>query len=390
MNALSMAQMNSEAVDVAGKDRDLKGDDRPTQTDQYQDVLERYLSTHDEAALYDASILSQALVESGLGPDDIVALHFEAIEKALADLPYRQRVHAVSDAYQFLLEVMIAYGVQYRQFMEMRLAEVTRQAQARASEEQEREEILRVVKERTDLLAVVAHEMRSPLTAARIGVEMAARSVSRGNIDRVSTLLEDAQEAMERLSRLTANLMEASRGAPPRMDVAPQDLVKLIAQACRWARPAAVSKNLTLEWEREPLSVLVYGDEDALLSVLGNLLANAVRYTPVGGQVTVRHGVSNDENGRWGWVEIADTGVGMPPDVLQHIFDRFYRGPEAYHLGGQGLGLGLSLVQQFVTAHRGRLEVNSTPGEGSTFRVFLPAGAPPNGEDRIDPSTANA
>jgi signal transduction histidine kinase len=364
------------------------GAPNPSAVDEYSTVLERYLITHDEASLYQASVLSQRLIESGLGPDDIVALHFETVEQSMAAVPYRQRVHIVSDAYQFLLEVMIAYGVQYKQYMELRLAEVTRQAQVRAVvDEQRRQEALQATKEKTDLLAVVAHEMRSPLTAAKVGVEMAARSVSRGSMERVPTLLEEAQEAMERLSRLTGNLVESSRGTQPDLQVGPQDLVNLIAQACRWARAAAVSKGQTLEWEREPLRLLVRGDADALLSVLGNLLSNAVRYTTPGGHITVRHGLTERDGSHWGWVEIDDTGVGMTPDVVERMFEKFYRGPSAFQVGGQGLGLGLALVQQFVTAHQGHLEVQSAPGEGSTFRFLIPAAEVDDESESSAPAT---
>jgi signal transduction histidine kinase len=345
----------------------------PAGVEGYRVVLGDYLKTHNEAALYRASMLSQALVESGIGPEEIVALHFEALEEEIAGQPYRERLRANTDSYQFLLEVMIAYGVQYKQYVELRLTELAREAEARATLERQRlEEAQQAAQEKADLLAVVAHELRTPLTAARGNVDMAVRSIARGRVERVEPLLTAAREAIDRLSRLTADLVEASRGGPLQLQRVPQDLVQLMAQACRWARAAAVSKGLSLEWEREPLHVTVLGDADALLSVFGNLLSNAVRYTSSGG-ITVRHGI--DEAMGMAWVCVGDTGVGMAPDVRQRIFDKFYRAPEARTLGGQGLGLGLSLVDQFVRAHKGRVEVESEPGTGSTFRVWLPLAA---------------
>jgi signal transduction histidine kinase len=199
---------------------------------------------------------------------------------------------------------------------------------------------------------------------------MAVRSLANGKVERLSPLLAAARDALDRLSRLTGDLVEASRGEAPKLVRTPQDLVALIAQACRWARAAAVSKGLSLTWEREPTSVLVLGDADALLSVLGNILSNAVRYTGTGG-IAVRHGVRDG----MGWVEVRDTGAGMAPEVRERIFDKFYRAPDARVVGGQGLGLGLSLVDQFMQAHDGRVEVESVLGEGSTFRVLLPLAA---------------
>jgi signal transduction histidine kinase len=91
--------------------------------------------------------------------------------------------------------------------------------------------------------------------------------------------------------------------------------------------------------------------------------------------VTVRHGMTTGRDGTWGWVEVADTGIGMTPKVQQRIFEKFYRAPEALLQGGHGvgLGLGLALVQQFVTVMQGHVEVQSTAGKGSAFRVLLPA-----------------
>jgi signal transduction histidine kinase len=348
-------------------------------TAAYGVTLEEYLRTHNEAALFRASLLSQSLVQSGLGPDEIVALHFESLEKVLADRTPRERVHAVGDAYQFLLEVMIAYGVQYKQYLELRLTELNREAAAREALERQRlEEAEQAAQEKDDLLRVVAHELRTPLTAAKGNVDMVVRSLTQGRgvpLERLTPLLAQAQEALDRLSRLTGNLVEASRGELPQLNRAPQDLVALVAQACRWARPAAVSKGISLEWERQPRRVFVSGDADALLSVLGNLLSNAVRYTPVGGQIVVRHGLARGAGGRWAWVEVRDTGIGMSPEEQARIFEKFYRAPGARRLGAQGLGLGLALVRQYAEAHDGRVEVESAPQQGSTFRVLLPAAA---------------
>jgi signal transduction histidine kinase len=105
-----------------------------------------------------------------------------------------------------------------------------------------------------------------------------------------------------------------------------------------------------------------------LLSVFGNLLSNAIRYTPGGGKVTITQGL----NGEQAWVRVTDTGIGMPAEVQSRIFDKFYRGPQARAVESQGLGLGLALVHHFVTAHNGRLDVESQDGAGSVFTVWLP------------------
>src|SRR5262249_4647698 len=142
-----------------------------------------------------------------------------------------------------------------------------------------------------------------------------------------------------------------------------------IEQAYAWALPAATAKGVALVWERNPTTVTVIGSADALLSVFGNLLSNAIRYTAAGGRVAIRLGREAD----LAWVEVSDTGIGMSAEVRARVFEKFYRGPEARAVESQGLGLGLALVQQFVAAHDGRVDIQSQPSEGSSFTVWLPS-----------------
>jgi signal transduction histidine kinase len=339
----------------------------------YDQVLAEYVSSGSEAALYQASLLSQSCIESGLGPEDIVALHFESLDKVLAERRPLERVRLVGDAQQFLLEVMIAYGVKYREYLELKLKEGLRDAESQA--ELDRGRVLdaeRVDRERSELLAIIAHELRTPLTAALGNLDLANRSLARGRTDRVPPLLGSAREALQRLSRLSADLVEVSRGTAPELRFAPLELGDLLVQACAWAEAAAAEKGVTFVVERSAEAVAVSADSDALLSVLGNLLSNAIRYTPAGGQVTVRQGHEHD----WAWVEVVDTGIGMSDEVQTRIFEKFYRAPEARGVEVQGLGLGLALVHQLVNGHGGRVEVESALGRGSTFRVLLPLQAP--------------
>jgi len=321
----------------------------------YTEALGNYIRTRNEAGLYHASLLGKAGVEASLGPDEIIALHAEALEGALEGLSYRQVAGASVDALQFLLEVMIAYGVQYQQFLELRSQEQIREAQ-------------RLNEEKTLLLATVSHEMRTPITVAQGTLDLASRSLARRQIDQVPTLLESARQALTRLSRLTADLYEASRGENPQIHLEPQDLITIVCQACQWAQAPAAEKGIALVSDLTASSITVDGDADALLSVFSNLLSNAIRYTPASGHVTVRDG--GDDNRVW--IDVADTGMGMTAEVRQHVFDKFYRAPEARVIESQGLGLGLSLARHLVLGHGGELTVESTAGEGSTFRVILP------------------
>lgn len=339
----------------------------------YGGVLAAYVQTHSEEALYRASRLSQVCIEAGLGPEDIIALHFEALDPVLSTLGYRDQARAHGDAQQFLLEVMIAYGVKYKEYLELKLSETLRDAGTRAARDRERlVEADRLQREKDEILGVIAHELRTPITAVRGNLELASHVLGRGEVAPVPRYLDQAREALERLSRLSADLVEASRGGAPHIELAPHDLQPIVAQACDWARPAAASKGVTLCYDHQGAPVTVQANTDALLSALGNLLSNAVRYTPAGGQVQVASGSEAAE----AWVEMRDTGIGMAPEVLARVFEKFYRGPEARTLEATGLGLGLALVQQMVLAHGGHVEVASTVGQGSMFHVLLPLPQP--------------
>lgn len=338
--------------------------------DAYAEALAEYCRTRGEAALYRASLLSQTFVQGGLGPEDIVALHCEALDKMIDGRPPREQLLATSDGHQFLLEVMIAYGVKYKEYLELKLSETLQEAEKRAAWERERgQEAERIGREKDEILAVIAHELRTPITAAKGTLDLAERSLVRGQMERLKPLLGSAREALDRLSRLSGDLVEASRGGAPTLTLQKLQLDAVLDQACRWAHPAAASKGVELKWTT-PEEISLIGNSDALLSIFGNLLSNAVRYTPAGGRVTVRCGSTGDS----AWVEVADTGIGMSPEVRGRVFEKFYRGPDARSLEAQGLGLGLALVQQFVDVHGGEVEVESEPGRGSTFRVVLPRG----------------
>lgn len=342
----------------------------PSAPADYHRLLANYLRSHSESDLYHASLLSQICIESGLGPEDIIALHFEALDGVVAGSSNRDRIRAHADAQEFLLEVMIAYGVKYKEYLELRLQENLRDVEARAARDRERVlEAERIGAEKDELLGVIAHELRSPLTAARGSVDLASRRLATGEVEAVPRLLGQAREALDRLSRLTGDLVEASRGELPRFEKAPLPLAEIVAQACAWAQPSAASRSITLDFQRPQADVRVLGNADALLSVFGNLLSNAIRYTLPNGTVAVRLMAGP----RLTTVEVRDSGIGMTTEERERIFQRFYRGPSARRVEPQGLGLGLSLVQSIVQSHAGRIEVESEPGQGSTFRVLVPS-----------------
>ncbi|MHB8621272.1 MAG: sensor histidine kinase, partial [Chloroflexota bacterium] len=224
--------------------------------------------------------------------------------------------------------------------------------------------------EKEDLLAVIAHELATPTTAAKGFIEMAERRISEGKSESLGGYLTFARQAIDRLSRLTADLAEAARGMTPRLRMVETELGPLVEQACSWVSASAASKGLGLSCEHPPQPVRIIANCDALLTIFGNLIANAVRYTPSGGEVSVRYFSAEQAV-----VEFRDTGIGIDEEQVERIFEKFYRAPAARHLDAHGLGLGLSLVRHLVAAHGGVMEVESKPGSGSVFRVTLPLDA---------------
>lgn len=340
-------------------------EDAPT---LYANALSRYVRTRSEEALYQASLLSHQFVRDGLGPDDIIAIHAGAIEQAVQGLSIREQAHASTDAIQFLLDVMIAYGVNHRAFLDLRLREHERVTTEVVTRERSRaDEAERAATERSDLMRLVSHEIRTPLAVIKGSLDLARRALSRGHMERLDHLAAQALDAVARLTRMTNDLFAASQGTASPPGLAPLNLRAAVEEAFSWTK-LTLEKDVTLVLDNDGEPILVLGHLDSLASVFGNLLTNAVRYTATGGQVTVRCLTV----GGTAAVEVTDTGIGMTPETVARIFDQFYRAPEALVLEPRGLGLGLALANQLVHAHRGQIIVDSALGAGSSFRVVLP------------------
>jgi signal transduction histidine kinase len=186
----------------------------------------------------------------------------------------------------------------------------------------------------------------------------------------VSTLQALEQET-ERLTDLVDDLFELARTDTGAMEVQlePVDVVALLHQLVDLMRPLAQREGaVTLLCEATATLPPAMADRARLHQILSNLIRNAVRHTPDGGIVAV----SAAREGQTITISVADTGEGIPPEHLSHIFERFYRVDEARTRSSGGAGLGLAIVREFVELMGGHVDVESTPGEGSCFRVSLP------------------
>lgn len=215
-------------------------------------------------------------------------------------------------------------------------------------------------------LATLSHELRSPLTSMREGAHLLRDEVAGGLTPKQRRLVVIIQEGSERLLRLVNQLLDLSRlraGMLP-IERLPVVLDHLVQRAVEELRPQAEEAGVAVEVERRGERFQYLGDADRLVQVLVNLVANAVRFTPRGGRVTVRVADAGPEL----IVEVEDTGVGIPAAQLPQIFGWY----EQAHRHRGGTGLGLPIARGLVEAHGGRLTVESQEGKGSRFTVLLP------------------
>ncbi len=224
---------------------------------------------------------------------------------------------------------------------------------------------------KTDFVSNVSHELRTPLSSIKAYVEM----LMDGEADDEKTKQEFyeiiAAEA-ERLSRLIDNILNISRieSGVVRVVREPLSLTEVTREVLDMAIPQARNKRIQLIDRLAPVFHQVEADRDMIHQAVLNLVGNALKYTPEGGTVTVTTSV--DEQRGLAVCQVADTGVGISPEALPHIFDKFYR-VRSHSKIAKGTGLGLTLVKHIIeTVHDGKLSVTSEAGKGSTFTFELP------------------
>ena len=239
-------------------------------------------------------------------------------------------------------------------------------ASARLAEQNER--LLELDRLKDEFVATASHELRTPLTSLSGYLEMSL-DPAEGPLTRTREAhLKIAQRNAGRLTALVDQLLFLARADSHLLALDPHtvDLGEILDEAAETARPAACAKNITLQVESGPLGAVA--DRPQLLRIVDNLVTNAVKFTPDGGTVRL---ASRSEGAR-AILEVADTGVGVPSSELPDLFNRFFRGRNAIEEAVPGSGLGLAISQVIAEAHGSTIEVDSTPGAGSTFRLALP------------------
>jgi heavy metal sensor kinase len=213
-------------------------------------------------------------------------------------------------------------------------------------------------------VADVSHELRTPLTTIRGNIDLLKRGAAQDPESRKETL-QTIEEETARMTRLASDLLllaQADSGI--RLNLKPVELDTLLLEVYRQARMMADGQEIKLGHEDQ---AIVLGDVDRLRQLLLNLLDNAVKYTPAGGDIILML----YRDAEWIRVMVKDSGIGIPEKDLPHVFDRFYRADRSRSKGKTGTGLGLSIARWIAEAHGGNLTVESVEGEGSTFTLWL-------------------
>ncbi len=266
------------------------------------------------------------------------------------------------------------------------LGELATQFNTMADRVQESVEIIRRDRDRSrDFLADVSHELRTPIAALRTFNELLRERAGEDPTARTE-FLEASGVQLERLDWLAQNLLELSKldSGLVLLDLRPDDIRSTVEQAVEQAEPAARRRGIDLAVHLPQHPLRIRHDPVRVGQVVANLVGNAIKFTPRGGDIAVDVGPAPDGVK----VVVTDTGVGIDASELPHIFERFYRGTRANEARGSGSGLGLAIVRSIVEMHGGSVSVESRLNAGSTFTVVLPRD--PRRADGSSPARATA
>ncbi|HYI95629.1 MAG TPA: ATP-binding protein [Bryobacteraceae bacterium] len=239
--------------------------------------------------------------------------------------------------------------------------------------QREHVELEKLERVRKDFVINVSHELRTPLASIQGYTETLLDGAVHDPDHNIRFLTIIRQNA-ERLGRLTADLMTLSRLElkTTKFQFASYYINELLGDCCDSVRPIAEKKHIDIVLEQDAQGTEIFCDSEAVHQVMGNLLDNAIKYTPEGGKIVV--GTRKVQGGKTEMAEIfvRDSGMGIPADELPRLFERFYRVDKARSRQMGGTGLGLAIVKHLVRAMGGDVRVQSEPGRGSTFIFTLP------------------
>ncbi len=306
----------------------------------------------------------RAALENGESTDFIVKTHWSAEGAHWVSL----RARALADATGGRAEVLIvARDATDEQRATIALSE------ANAAERRARLAADAMNRTKDEFLSVISHELRSPLNAILGWNRILA--IKCGDDPEVKSVVPRIEQSARAQLKMVNDVLDLGRIGTGKLHITPREIrfATLLGVAVDAIRPAAAAKGVDVLIDTAGQSAPLFGDPDRLSQVVGNLLSNAMKFTPSGGRITVQL----REAGGHVVLKVIDTGQGIPAALLPHVFDRFRQGDSSTTRRAGGLGLGLTLVREIVALHGGAVSASSAGQDrGSTFVVTLPAAQP--------------
>jgi signal transduction histidine kinase/ActR/RegA family two-component response regulator len=327
-----------------------------------------------EAGLH-PRIDAEWLAEVAVGPEHLQVMEALAFASMLT-VPLRAEGRLLGSLTLFYVTGGRQHGAEDLELageLAQRAAAAVVNAQLYAEARRERERAEAASRAKDEFLATLSHELRTPLTAI-LGYTGLLRM---GGLapERAERALDVIERNARAQAQLVNDLLDVSRIVAGKLALAPRPvrLHALVEAALDAARPAAEAKGLALHVALDPLADAAHGDPDRLQQVVWNLLSNAVKFTPPGGRVSVEVAHVPGPDGGLAELVVSDTGEGIAPDFLPHVFERFRQADGSSTRTHGGLGLGLAIVRHLVELHGGSVRAHSAgAGRGSTFTVQLP------------------
>lgn len=254
---------------------------------------------------------------------------------------------------------------------------------ARQLEKDKQKEVLNQMKFR--FFTNISHEFRTPLTLIITPLSILINETENGYMkNRLTSIYSNAQRLLALVNQLLDFRKLEVNGE--KLNLSYGEITDFLHQSYISFQSMAAEKGIDFRMELPPQPIYMYFDRDKVYKIVSNLLSNAYKFTPEGGEIRIR---LHEAEGNVLLLEVIDSGVGIPAEQLPHIFERFYQ-VSSSHSENTGSGIGLHLVKEYVGLLQGKIEVNSSVGEGTTFSLYLPATLSPQEQSSKKPETVNA
>lgn len=239
--------------------------------------------------------------------------------------------------------------------------------------QKQRQHLEALNKEKDDILGIISHDMRNPLGGI-IGISNFLITEPVDDPDEMKSMLKLIEQSAEKLLDLVNDLLNVAiiEANTFTVNLENVDVISLIEDVIKLHQPAAKSKQVAIVTEYPPKHVKVKLDGSKITQVIGNLISNAIKFTPSGGQVTLKVVLLSQKNQASLRIIVRDTGIGIPDELMPLLFKKMAGHQRNGTNGEKGTGLGMPIVKRYVEAHNGRISINSEPNKGTEFIIDLP------------------